>query len=78
MCGNKVSKFIMILTVCSDVREDQSIFKKRSNVFFVVPLIRLNSFKKQYMTIPYPVLSDMTTYSASFWIKDFSQGAIFS
>lgn len=30
------------------------------------------------MTIPYPVLSDMTTYSASFWIKDFSQGVLFS
>lgn len=40
--------------------------------------LRLNSFKEQYMTIPYPVLSDMTTYSASFWIKDFSQGVLFS
>ena len=30
------------------------------------------------MTIPYPVLSEMTTYSASFWVKDFSQGVIFS
>ena len=40
--------------------------------------LRLNAFKEQYMTIPYPVLSEMTTYSASFWVKDFSQGVIFS
>ena len=40
--------------------------------------LRLNAFKEQYVTIPYPIFSNLTTYSASFWVKDFSQGVLFS
>lgn len=40
--------------------------------------LKINGFKKQYVNIPYPILSKQTTLSVSFWIKDFSQGAIFT
>lgn len=40
--------------------------------------LKLNGFKNQYVNIPYPIFSGMASYTASFWVKDFSQGAIFS
>lgn len=40
--------------------------------------LHLNGVKGQYMSIPYNVFKNLTKLSASFWIKDFSIGVIFS
>lgn len=40
--------------------------------------LRLNAFKNQYVCVPYPILNGLEEYSASMWIKDFSQGCLFS
>lgn len=40
--------------------------------------LRLNAFKNQYVCIPYPIFNGLKEYSASMWIKDFSQGCLFS
>ncbi|MBQ8811134.1 MAG: carboxypeptidase-like regulatory domain-containing protein, partial [Bacteroidales bacterium] len=38
----------------------------------------LNGVKEQYVSIPYNVLKALSKYSVSLWIKDFSQGIVFS
>lgn len=40
--------------------------------------LHLNGVKGQYMSIPYNVFKNLKKISASFWIKDFSIGVIFS
>ena len=40
--------------------------------------LNLNGVKEQYMSIPYNVFKSLKKYSVSFWVKDFSQGVIFS
>lgn len=40
--------------------------------------LHLNGVKGQYMSIPYNVFKNLNKISASFWIKDFSVGVIFS
>lgn len=40
--------------------------------------LHLNGVKEQYVSIPYNVLKALSKYSVSLWIKDFSQGVIFS
>ncbi len=40
--------------------------------------LNLNGIKEQYMSIPYNVLRALSKYSVSLWIKDFSQGVVFS
>ena len=40
--------------------------------------LKLNAFKEQFVNIPYPILNGLDSYSFSAWIKDFSQGVIFS
>lgn len=40
--------------------------------------LHLNGIKEQYMSIPYNVFKNLNKLSASFWIKDFSIGVIFS
>lgn len=40
--------------------------------------LKLNAFKEQYVNIPYDFLRDLSKYSFSVWIKDFTQGVIFS
>lgn len=38
----------------------------------------LNGIKAQYVSIPYNVFAGHTSYSISFWIKDFGKGSIIS
>ena len=40
--------------------------------------LKLNAFKEQFVNIPYPLLNGQDSYSFSIWIKDFSQGIVFS
>lgn len=40
--------------------------------------LHLNGIKEQYMSIPYNVFNNLKKLTASFWIKDFSIGVIFS
>lgn len=40
--------------------------------------LKLNAFKEQFVNIPYDFLNGLEQYSFSAWIKDFSQGMIFS
>lgn len=40
--------------------------------------LNLNGIKEQYMAIPYNVFKNLNKITASFWIKDFSIGVIFS
>lgn len=40
--------------------------------------LRLNAFKEQYINIPYALLYGLEEYTVLFWIKDFTQGVVFS
>ena len=40
--------------------------------------LRLNGFKSQFVNIPYALLAGLEQYTFSIWIKDFSQGVVFS
>lgn len=40
--------------------------------------LKLNAFKEQFVNIPYDFFSGLEQYSFTAWIKDFSQGMIFS
>lgn len=40
--------------------------------------LHINGMKDQYVSIPYNVFKALAKYSVSLWIKDFSQGIIFS
>jgi len=40
--------------------------------------LHLNGVKEQFVSIPYNVLKALSKYSVSLWIKDFSQGIVFS
>lgn len=40
--------------------------------------LALNGVKSQYVTIPYNVLKARAKYTVSLWMKDFSQGIVFS
>ena len=40
--------------------------------------LKLNAFKNQFVNIPYDLFKGLDQYSFSAWVKDFSQGIIFS
>lgn len=40
--------------------------------------LKLNGFKKQFVNIPYHILGNKKQYTVLFWIKDFTQGVVFS
>ena len=40
--------------------------------------LKLNAFKEQFVNIPYDLFMGLESFSFSAWIKDFSQGMVFS